>query len=464
MKTDLTEKAAALTTYVAVLCEQNRKPTEEEIARLNELTQALNGAAAAAVAASDAQMIAYEAAYTRVTMGIGQDGDTELASKYIEYTAQTELNKIEAEREALQQLTDQAILNNAGNQEAINEIMSAQESQLADIDQRAGAIQEERLAKYAILLKTMISAEDAQVLSEYADGATRLQQGEKKEVLDERFFGHLVASKDGKYVDMQQQVDDINLDQARELMGFMYANDDGLDNSQLETSLGLINALVDVLQTPAPGGETALTAASETLNELGDGKEPLAIEKLMASPEEVLKAMQESANAYEQGEKTMQELAAQSAEDTAGAIVDASDIYDEQAANGANSVQGIIDGIGSKMGPLRDAAMQMAAVIDIATRKRLDIKSPSRVMRGLGAFVTEGFAMGIRDNETLVKAATEHMAGAVTNVQRSDGASAGRGENTVTLNLNGATIRSDEDAKSLARTLGSYVKAMNYGV
>lgn len=244
----------------------------------------------------------------------------------------------------------------------------------------------------------------------------------------------------------------------------MYANDESLDNSQLETTVGLMTALVDVAQTPAPGGETALTAASETLNELGDGKEPLAIEKLMISPEEMLKAMQESANAYEQGEKTMQELAAQSAEDTAGAIVDASDIYDEQAENGANSVQGIIDGIGSKMGPLRDAATQMAAVIDIATRKRLDIKSPSRVMRGLGAFVTEGFAMGIRDNETLVKAATEHMAGAVTNVQRSDGASAGRGGNTVTLNLNGATIRSDEDAKSLARTLGSYVKAMNYGV
>lgn len=85
-------------------------------------------------------------------------------------------------------------------------------------------------------------------------------------------------------------------------------------------------------------------------------------------------------------------------------------------------------------------------------------------MRSLGGYTAEGFALGIRDNETLVRAAAESMAGAAVPRMGAGSAGAGRTVPTVTLNLNNAVIRSDEDARTLARMLGGYVAAMNYGV
>lgn len=88
-------------------------------------------------------------------------------------------------------------------------------------------------------------------------------------------------------------------------------------------------------------------------------------------------------------------------------------------------------------------------------------------MRKLGQFTAEGFALGIADNETLVTSAATHMAGGAASIDTGSAGSAQTARKsgpTVTLNLPGAVIRSDEDARTLARTLGGYIQAMNYGV
>ena len=153
-------------------------------------------------------------------------------------------------------------------------------------------------------------------------------------------------------------------------------------------------------------------------------------------------------------------------EDVWSEMSDGADVHDDMVTAAENSADGYIQGWESKAPAIRSTIARIMSGVGGTTARVLAIKSPSRVMRGLGGYTAEGFALGIRDNETLVRAAAESMAGAA--VPRtgtgSAPAGAGRAAGAVTLNLNNAVIRSDEDARTLARMLGGYVAAMNYGV
>ncbi|MGG2988741.1 phage tail tape measure protein [Geobacillus stearothermophilus] len=77
---------------------------------------------------------------------------------------------------------------------------------------------------------------------------------------------------------------------------------------------------------------------------------------------------------------------------------------------GKNTMQGLIDGLNSMMGPLRQKAQEIANVVQATIKNALKIKSPSRVMMELGKWIPAGLAEGINRNINAVVSATNRMA------------------------------------------------------
>lgn len=77
---------------------------------------------------------------------------------------------------------------------------------------------------------------------------------------------------------------------------------------------------------------------------------------------------------------------------------------------GKNSMQGLIDGLNSMMGPLRQKAQEIADTVRATIQSALDIHSPSRVMMEIGKWIPIGLAEGIEKNINAVIATTNRMA------------------------------------------------------
>lgn len=77
---------------------------------------------------------------------------------------------------------------------------------------------------------------------------------------------------------------------------------------------------------------------------------------------------------------------------------------------GASVVQGYIDGINSMMEEAKEAANQLGNITEEATKKKLEIKSPSRVMKGIGEFAGEGFINGLLSCVAKAAVASEKLA------------------------------------------------------
>jgi TP901 family phage tail tape measure protein len=77
---------------------------------------------------------------------------------------------------------------------------------------------------------------------------------------------------------------------------------------------------------------------------------------------------------------------------------------------GKNSMQGLIDGLNSMIGPLRAKAKEIADIVQNTVKNTLKIKSPSRVMMELGGWIPIGLAEGIANNIKAVTAQANLMA------------------------------------------------------
>ena len=78
-------------------------------------------------------------------------------------------------------------------------------------------------------------------------------------------------------------------------------------------------------------------------------------------------------------------------------------------SSGYNIGLGFANGMSSTLGYIRSVAAQMAAAADAAVRAKAKIHSPSRVFAGLGAYVGEGFALGIESMTRKVAEATQSI-------------------------------------------------------
>ncbi|PFH10562.1 hypothetical protein BCF11_2984 [Collimonas sp. PA-H2] len=66
---------------------------------------------------------------------------------------------------------------------------------------------------------------------------------------------------------------------------------------------------------------------------------------------------------------------------------------------GANIIQGLVNGISSGFGFLKEKIKQLAGMVGMTFAKEQEIHSPSRVFSRFGGFITEGLALGIENGQ-----------------------------------------------------------------
>jgi len=81
---------------------------------------------------------------------------------------------------------------------------------------------------------------------------------------------------------------------------------------------------------------------------------------------------------------------------------------------GRNIVQGLIDGIMERWEALKAKVVDLANSMPEWVRKAVGIQSPSRVMREIGGFISEGLALGITDGAPGVMSAVDGVVDAVS--------------------------------------------------
>jgi hypothetical protein len=81
---------------------------------------------------------------------------------------------------------------------------------------------------------------------------------------------------------------------------------------------------------------------------------------------------------------------------------------------GQQTVTGYVNGIASKSGSAASAIRSVVNSAIAAAKRALGIRSPSRVFKEIGAFTTEGFAIGVADNARVAEDATVGLVDSVT--------------------------------------------------
>lgn len=143
------------------------------------------------------------------------------------------------------------------------------------------------------------------------------------------------------------------------------------------------------------------------------------------------------------------------------AAVDGIDsVEDEFSAAGGNAGGAFVSELRRHIRSAASAATAIGSAAYNALKASLSIHSPSRKMRKLGAYTGEGYALGISDRITMAESSIRRLAGA--SVQAATGATNNAYHNAININLNGATIRSDDDIRELSRRLGRYLTDANF--
>ncbi|OPH36506.1 phage tail tape measure protein [Moraxella lacunata] len=81
---------------------------------------------------------------------------------------------------------------------------------------------------------------------------------------------------------------------------------------------------------------------------------------------------------------------------------------------GRDAIQGFINGVKAKMSEALNVARDMANSVASTVKSALNIHSPSRVMRELGAWAGEGFVLGVGDKVGDAKQVAQNLANALT--------------------------------------------------
>jgi len=126
---------------------------------------------------------------------------------------------------------------------------------------------------------------------------------------------------------------------------------------------------------------------------------------------------------------------------------------------GVNAVQGLIDGINSRKDELARVAAELAAIVAGTTQSELDIHSPSRVMKKLGGYTTEGFVVGMQQAAKKLSNASASVFSslaknaAVTNGKASNISSSKSIDNSKAQHNNINVYTQESPEKAIERTL-----------
>ena len=149
--------------------------------------------------------------------------------------------------------------------------------------------------------------------------------------------------------------------------------------------------------------------------DLSDGIDALEVDDLVAGmdPYTLYEAMGQLVNDLASAIDDNRAAAEAAAEDLAEGTEEAADNIDSETI-GENVSIGLANGINEKADVALDAAGALAANVAALIGRVLEIKSPSKVTERMGAFVGEGFALGIESEADRVSRAVDRMVAATT--------------------------------------------------
>lgn len=412
LKSGLTEKAQAVTDYVATLVSSNRAITDDEIARLGELLDALGETSGKVLEATNAQKAAYEWAYEKAIAGVGSDEDFKTAMQYVEM---------------------QYSRNQQDYQSAVDAVHGKYASMEGDPIEKA----RQEAAEIAAL--------DAQ-LAQYSKN----REGAYAQIFGGAMRGAGITEEDvEKRMELHEKLNDALTTGNRN----PWSNGFTLSEEARETTLE-IQAMDKAL---AETDTSKLELVAKTMAAQGI----ISADEIKTLPEiftAMLPALQEAAKNVPAG-------AAEGVNEQAGEFTDAVEGMANGGAQifataleinspsrrfyayGVNIVDGLINGLSSREGALTAKAQRIASIVEQATRKALEINSPSRKFRKIGHYTADGLILGLNDRMNRVEAAYSRL-GSTESVPRSAGTAApatpsGGGQTVYnnTINYTGAYSR-----------------------
>lgn len=131
---------------------------------------------------------------------------------------------------------------------------------------------------------------------------------------------------------------------------------------------------------------------------------------------------------------------------------------------GIQAAQGLVRGLEAQAKKLDAAAVRMANALVKAVKKALGIKSPSRVFKAVGGFVTKGLTLGLDDE--LVKKSGAQLAGSLTDGFGTPALEAfaaaqvrSESENRLTVTLTSQQVDQIQRGRSIQLDLDAYYRA-----
>ncbi len=420
LKSGLTEKAQAVTDYVATLVSSNRAITDDEIARLGELLDALGETSGKVLEATNAQKAAYEWAYEKATAGVGSDEDFKTAMQYVEM-------QYSRNQQDYQSAVDAVHSKYASMEGDPVEKARQEAAEIAALDAQMAQYSKDREGAYAqifggALKSAGLNTDDIEkylsLLDEYKD------IGKNWNIID--VIKDVTKGDEGlkaQVVSMTEALADMDTSKIEEVAKTMAAQ-------------GIISA--DEIKTLPEIFTTMLPALQEAAKNVPAG----AADGVNEQAGEFTDAVEGMANGGAQIFAAALEINSPSRK-----------FY----AYGVNIVDGLINGLSSREGALTAKAQRIASIVEQATRKALQINSPSRKFREIGHYTADGLILGLNDRMNRVEAAYSRL-GSTESVPRSAGTAApatpsGGGQTVYnnTINYTGAYSRRE------ARKFGAFL-------
>ncbi|MNR93710.1 Phage-related minor tail protein [compost metagenome] len=141
---------------------------------------------------------------------------------------------------------------------------------------------------------------------------------------------------------------------------------------------------------------------------------------------------------------------------------------------GKDMIMGLVNGIKNMVGAVGNAISDLATSITDGIKSALDIHSPSRVMKKLGEYTGQGFAIGIGNTVSSVRQKANDMADAASSALSGTMAPSvgrmGAGSGGDTYNLDGMFaganfhVRNDNDIKLIAKELWGMTQQSSRGM
>lgn len=155
--------------------------------------------------------------------------------------------------------------------------------------------------------------------------------------------------------------------------------------------------------------------------------------------------------------------------------VDIGVLENQLALLSASVGDGLVQGLNDQLPKVRAASTRLANAATAALRSTWVIKSPSRVFRSLGNMGGEGLALGLEDKmarvrDSMVRISDPGALGVNLYSGGNVGATVAGSQQAATggvqynISVQGATIRSEDEARDLLRTATKYTNKLNRGV